>query len=565
MGAQAVSAAGDGAVGVLEPRLVGDITGHFSVPGYQRGYRWGRHEVAHLLRDIEQSNGSYFLQPVVVKRHDGHWELVDGQQRLTTLYLVLQYIQEHLPTQSAKYTMEYETRPASAAYLDDTTEALHHDNIDFFHIWQAGQCIREWFEGHDDSLQAAIDFRTALTKRVYVIWYEAPDELDSRTLFTRLNVGRIPLTDAELVKAVLLSKAERPLEVAAQWDSIERDLRAPEVWSFVTGRVGREATHISLLLDTAAGGPVGTARPLFHTFETLRQRIDQTGAEAVWDEVIDLHSLVQGWFDDRDLFHKIGYLVATGSSFRELVLAAKGITRTSFEQTLDDRIRDRINVSRSSLADLGYETHYAKCERVLLLMNVETVRRRQHSTERYSYAAHAQSGWSLEHINAQSAETLSRAEQWTEWLRLHRDALDALPDLDASTRNDLVDRINVAMSDISETKFRGLEQEVVSIFTAADLMAEDDVHFITNLALLAGADNSVLSNACFEVKRQNIIRLDRNGSFIPAATRNVFLKYYTEAGAQQIHFWSPQDRTAYLDALADSLDPYLIAEADDGE
>ena len=123
----------------------------------------------------------------------------------------------------------------------------------------------------------------------------------------------------------------------------------------------------------------------------------------------------------------------------------------------------------------------------------------------------------------------------------------------------------VAISDISETKFRGLEQEIVSIFTAADLMAEDDVHFITNLALLAGADNSVLSNACFEVKRQNIIRLDRNGSFIPAATRNVFLKYYTEAGAQQIHFWSPQDRKAYLDALADSLGPYLIAEADDGE
>ena len=89
------------------------------------------------------------------------------------------------------------------------------------------------------SLQAAIDFRTALTKRVYVIWYEAPDELDSRTLFTRLNVGRIPLTDAELVKAVLLSKVQRSLEVAAQWDSIERDLRAPEVWSFVTGRVGR--------------------------------------------------------------------------------------------------------------------------------------------------------------------------------------------------------------------------------------------------------------------------------------------------------------------------------------
>jgi hypothetical protein len=142
MGVPAESVEDGGSAGVLEPRLVGDITGHFFVPGYQRGYRWGRYEVLHLLRDIEQNDGSYFLQPVVVKQLDGQWELVDGQQRLTTLYLILQYIQEHLPTQTPKYTMEYETRPESDAYLDDTSDALHLD-IDFFHIWQARQCIRE--------------------------------------------------------------------------------------------------------------------------------------------------------------------------------------------------------------------------------------------------------------------------------------------------------------------------------------------------------------------------------------------------------------------------------------
>ena len=106
--------------------------------------------------------------------------------------------------------------------------------------------------------------------------------------------------------------------------------------------------------------------------------------------------------------------MATGGSIRELVLAAKGTTRTRFENTLNDRIRQRISVSRSALADLSYEHHYAKCERVLLLMNVETVRRRRHSTERYSYAAHARNDWSLEPINAQSAEAFSRADQWTE-------------------------------------------------------------------------------------------------------------------------------------------------------
>jgi len=79
----------------LRPELVGNIAGAFVVPSYQRGYRWGRDEVIRLLDDIHESAGKkYFLQPVVVKRRDDKkWELVDGQQRLTTLSLILRYIQ----------------------------------------------------------------------------------------------------------------------------------------------------------------------------------------------------------------------------------------------------------------------------------------------------------------------------------------------------------------------------------------------------------------------------------------------------------------------------------------
>src|SRR3954447_9005794 len=77
-------------VATLEPRLVGKISQQFFVPGYQRGYRWGHDEVSRLLNDIwESRNQSYYLQPVVVKAHpSGDWELVDGQQRLTTLFLI---------------------------------------------------------------------------------------------------------------------------------------------------------------------------------------------------------------------------------------------------------------------------------------------------------------------------------------------------------------------------------------------------------------------------------------------------------------------------------------------
>ncbi len=107
--------------GRLETLPVGDITGDFFVPAYQRGYRWGEQEVRQLLDDIRESNGAtYYLQPVVVKRRDdGSWELVDGQQRLTTLYLIFQYLKrEHLPSAGPNYSITYETREGSKEYLE---------------------------------------------------------------------------------------------------------------------------------------------------------------------------------------------------------------------------------------------------------------------------------------------------------------------------------------------------------------------------------------------------------------------------------------------------------------
>lgn len=82
---------------ILIPRKVGALEGTFFVPDYQRGYRWGAAEVIRLLDDIKEAGSdNYYLQPVIVKAmDDGRWELIDGQQRLTTLYLVLRTIREY--------------------------------------------------------------------------------------------------------------------------------------------------------------------------------------------------------------------------------------------------------------------------------------------------------------------------------------------------------------------------------------------------------------------------------------------------------------------------------------
>ena len=554
----------------LEPRLVGDISGRFYVPSYQRGYRWGEAEVRKLLDDIWESRDKpYYLQPVVVRPHGDEWELVDGQQRLTTLFLIFQYMKsEGLQSSGAGYTMRYETRPDSAPYLEELDAELRERNIDFFHIYEAYRCISEWFDGHGHRRQfVANKFYGALFEYVRVIWYEAPDNLDASTLFTRLNVGRIPLTDAELVKALLLSRSrgrsgatDRALEIAAQWDTIERDLREPELWAFITGKASDDPTHISLLLDTIAGGPTGRERPLFHTFETLRGQI--TGdPHAFWNEVVDLHSLILGWYDSRDIYHKIGFLIAErATTFRALIDRSRSKARSKFEAELDSLIRSHLSLSAAGLRGLVYQS--AKTSRTLLLMNVETIRQRKRSSERYSFREHALGRWSLEHIHAQNAESLNRAEQWAEWLRLHRKALAAMSDVETTAKTDLLDRVDavLATAPLKETDFRPLERDLTELLSSEGDLSEGDMDSIANLALLAADDNSALNNSVFAVKRAAILERDRIGSYIPVCTRNVFLKYYSPAGEQQTHFWSADDRRYYLVAVLSVLHDYLLAD-----
>jgi hypothetical protein len=585
---------------LLDHKFVGDICGTFFVPRYQRGYRWDKSDVTRLLDDILKSEGQpYSLQPVVLKLHKkgeddrGHeWELIDGQQRLTTLYLIFLYmLRTGLQNVGASYSIRYETRPGSEDYLNTLDPDQRLSNIDFFHLYQAYECIGQWFDAHGNRRQfVANKFYGYLFDSVRVIWYQAPDGMDSTALFTRLNVGRIPLTDAELVKALLLSsvrsaQTDRAQELAAQWDSIERDLRNPDVWAFVAGtdaddNAGKYPTRISLLLDTLAplpiNHPLGRKRPRYHTFETLREQIENDPL-GFWNRVIDLHALILGWFDDLSLYHKIGFLVAAGTTLGELVQSAQEQKKSDFEETLTQRIRSEINISRSVIEELSYakKSDYAKCLQLLLLMNVETVRCMEHSTQRFPFRLHIGKAWSLEHIHAQNAESLNKEEQWKAWLIAHEMAIQSLPtDQGKTTHDTLLQEIAAALQKIDSErnfgpKFQQLAAQVVAVFNAPTPRASastttsagtHSVHSISNLALLSNRDNSALSNSVFEVKRQIVLDKDRKGGYIPICTRNVFLKYYTGADAQQIHFWGPQDRESYLDVIISTLTPYLKVE-----
>src|SRR5687768_15376702 len=117
----------------------------FFIPAYQRGYRWTERQVTELLDDVWEflgladagTSAFYCLQPVVVKRRvdaEG-WELVDGQQRLTTIHLVLTYLRNLMVALGqSSFELVFETRKGSEAFLRNIDLARADENIDYHHI-----------------------------------------------------------------------------------------------------------------------------------------------------------------------------------------------------------------------------------------------------------------------------------------------------------------------------------------------------------------------------------------------------------------------------------------------
>jgi hypothetical protein len=547
------------------------VRGQFFVPAYQRGYRWGMHEVEALLSDI-YSNGTrsptdnYCLQPVVVKRRtgDGEYELIDGQQRLTTLYLIYRYLNTEVNLESdPRFSLTYETRPGSREYLQRLDAERMNDNIDFYHMRRAYECIMHWFSQMADLLgipSKLVSFKVLdyLENLVYVIWYE-PENIDSITLFIRLNVGRIPLTNAELVKALLLSKDveapgfQRRVEIGSQWDAIEHQLQQPEFWSFLSNKDGADyPTRIELLFDLMARRRLDEKDRFFTFlhFKTALEGRDKVKSSSVWATIVQCYQIIQEWYEDRDLYHKLGYLITTGITLRHLLdLSEQQKTKSAFGRAVDELITSSIGLTAAGIMELNYDSR--KSESVLLLFNVETVRRLRHSTERYPFYAHKNEKWSLEHIHAQNAESLTTAEEWHHWLLDGKRALEKMrlddPALESDRKITVSDLEKALTAQINESRFTSLSRKVTTLLSPEG--DEDSMHGIANLALLSKPINSSLSNRAFAVKRLKVIEYDRKGAFIPICTRQVFLKYYVEEGSEQMHFWSRRDRQSYLEAM----------------
>src|SRR5690606_9686925 len=139
---------------------------------------------------------------VVKELPDGKYEVLDGQQRLTTLFILLSYLRQS-DDEINLFSLQYETRTNSETFLQNLTTEINTDNPDYFYISQAYGIISNWFAENGIRIQRLKRKITDIVlEQVDIIWYEIKDDSNPIDVFTRINIGKIPLTNSELVKAI---------------------------------------------------------------------------------------------------------------------------------------------------------------------------------------------------------------------------------------------------------------------------------------------------------------------------------------------------------------------------
>ncbi len=586
----------------------------FVIPSQQRGYKWTPKNVEELLKDLwefskQKTKNIYCLQPIaVVKNGECEYEVLDGQQRLTTLFLLYKYL-----TQKNVYTLNFERDSNECdksrwKFLNDIDKEEKLDNshqIDRFYITEAYKKIKIFFESFEknqpsvfaDSEKKDIKqiFRSLLDaslldasrsqKSVQVIWYETPKEKAHET-FRNLNSGKISLTNTDLIKALLLNRvnglpANQHETVARQFEEMEQTLKLDHFWHMLSSEVPKYPhTRMDLLFNVVANVEEKEVQIDYRTsFRWFAEEDEKLSLEQKWQQVRHTFLRLYDMYMDMYSYHYIGFLTyyKTGDSIKrlhELISDNEKMDKNEFIEKLRGDIKKAINPNdQKQIEDYSYtDSSRKELRELFLLHNIETLLQRyqtlknseqyklQHEYEQFPFELLYKQSWDIEHIASQTTNELKNEKDREDWLK----------SVKADYPSSFNDNENTSEKTKDKKDFDKLYEEIINYIKKEnqDYIEEDNKNNIGNLVLLDKHTNRSFHNSLFPRKRRIVIMADGLASendkeqnvvrqFIPICTKQCFTKAYNKKSNVKLGEWSKDDADAYLNDIKEKLNKYF--------
>lgn len=537
----------------------------FEIPDYQRGYRWTKQNVEDLLKDFKEFLNSdpkegefYCLQPLVVKADEstGNYEVIDGQQRLTTLHLILSFVEAENNT--SKFSINYEKRKCSRCFLEEIKnkyEGKEKDkNIDFFHMSRAYQCIVDWFNGEDENRKEKFKnlLRNGKGGEVKFIWYEVQQEEKPKDLFTRLNAGKVPLSNADLAKAWLLKHLpqEQQFRVTNEWEHIHTALSEESFWAFIQPEKWKPEHKLELMLALSLlsyykveseSKVTPNERDPHNLFRKLQKEVkNRNTAETAWQNLLSTFYVLQHWYQDHSLYHIMGYLIkfhrgsVSLSQIEDLISDYTKTPKSEFIKAKKEKIKGNLESEYNSEYNKDWKEIIEEVEygdgndrtikKILWLFNIALHLKGPHPYRRFNFLAAAKTNWDIEHIHATATNLEGKTKAQKEWMESAKEFIKSRNDL-PEEKDGLLNEINYWIDKPENQGFNELVQEILKHLH----MNSEASNSLGNLTLLPSKINISIKNKLFPIKREKIMEADKNGEYFPLGSLQVFFKYYSSA------------------------------------
>lgn len=569
-----------------------DISGcNFFIPSYQRGYKWRSKDVKYLIEDLNDYQGDkpYYMQPLVVARKGGKIIVVDGQQRLTTFFLIWRRLYEngalknHSFDKNNCFSLEYENRQESTKYLSFQGTRDSKETPDVRNFKRAESMI--------DTLLPQIDinhFEKVLFEKATFLWYELDDADEGPKTFEKLNGKRIALTDVELCKVFLLSNTcttvSQRNERAAAWQSMEYRFQDNKFYSFISKdfNSAHDQSRMGYILDVSLDKIQEEKNEYLDYPLYNRLKNDTAKGVNVWKRLVQTFHRMEMMYDSPLYYNLVGFLITgTNIQLRDIM---EDVVSNEFGSKLVERVTKWVKAG-TQLKDLVYKDN--KTFPALLLFNIlcELIERKTVSTKiedrygfthRFRFDLLRDEGYDKEHVHATNSQRLRSAIEWQQWIRC---VLTYLPSeklnmIDKSnlSKMKLVHNISITAEDgedeeiikkkltdaitkeLTSEEFAKIFDEVNSIVNESD-DNEDKQNSIGNLALLNASINRDQAYAAspFAIKRAIIHERINEGYFIPKGTQLMFDKTFRN-DPEELYHWAKEN---YLNGSESDKDSFI--------
>lgn len=553
----------------------------FNVPSLQRTYRWGEKEITLLLNDLyefyntnkDSTNDFYPLQPLILKKsnqNDDTWNVLDGQQRLTTIKLIASFFE-----MDKDYCLDisYDTREKTKDFLDNISNKKEEDvgkSMELYYIFHAYEVIKAWFqknkkEKDTEKIDAIRNVLFEKERTRFVVQEMNIDDDEAKT-FQNINQGRIPLSCSELIKALFLGhifeshkndnncrfayssdgyglfipinpiKERQSLTrlqniIAKEWDDIETVLMHDEFYSFVCPEKDRSINRMDFLFEVVCGNEKYKKYKTDDPFNAIYERIkDDKNANIVdtishcWNEVVKCFNRMQKLYYDFDAYHLVGFCICEdiGISDDFYKYCNEDEKLDEFKTAIRVKIKGKVLSGLKTddldewLKGLRYKENKDQIKEILLLHNLQS-----YSYEKIRFPFNLYDGgknYDIEHIHATAEEKADKKSRY-EWFKTnHNDIKKKIKKLEDPNLITLFDSFEEAYgekkSDKKLDKFKNdKEFNKLRDIMIIDNFDNDDAkeYFSTkdgiwNLCLLDSTTNRTYKNSLFITKREMILK-----------------------------------------------------------